>query len=51
MIFVSWGVRPEYHQDPFAPRIQLMLRWTAEGSHLWNDLISQAKATCGAEGP
>ena len=37
MIFVSWSVKPEYKQDPFAPRIQLMLRWTAEGSHLWND--------------
>jgi choline dehydrogenase len=39
MIFVSWSVKPEYQQDPFAPRIQLMLRWTAEGSHLWNDLL------------
>jgi choline dehydrogenase len=39
MLFVSWSVKPEYKQDPFAPRIQLMLRWTAEGSHLWNDLL------------
>jgi choline dehydrogenase len=39
MIFVSWSTRPEYPQDPFAPHIQVMLRWTAEGSHLWNDLI------------
>jgi choline dehydrogenase len=39
MLFVSWSVKPEYKQDPFAPRIQLMLRWTAEDSHLWNDLL------------
>ena len=39
MIFVSWSVKPEYKQDPLAPRIQLLLRWTAEGSQYWNDLI------------
>ena len=39
MIFVRWQTKPDYQQDPFAPRIQLMLRWTAEGSHLWNDLL------------
>ena len=39
MIFVSWSVKPEYQQDPSAPHIQLMLRWTAEGSPFWNDLL------------
>jgi choline dehydrogenase len=39
MMFVSFSTRPDYPQDPFAPHIQLMLRWTAEGSHLWNDLL------------
>ncbi len=39
MIFVSWSVKPGYQQDPFAPHIQLMLRWTAEGSPFWNDLL------------
>jgi choline dehydrogenase len=39
MIFVSYSVRDDYPQDPYAPHIQLMLRWTAEGSHLWNDLL------------
>ncbi len=39
MIFVSWSVKPDYKQDPYAPRIQLLLRWTSEGSPYWNDLI------------
>ena len=41
MIFVSFNVTQEYKQkqDPYAPRIQLLLRWTSEGSPYWNDLI------------
>ena len=39
MLFVTWSTRPEYPLDAFAPRIQLLLRWTAEDSHLWNDLM------------
>ena len=29
MLSVTWKTKPDYKQDPFAPRIQLMLRWTA----------------------
>jgi len=39
LIFVSWSVKPDYKQDPYAPRIQLLLRWTSENSPYWNDLI------------
>ncbi|MGE3270043.1 MAG: mycofactocin system GMC family oxidoreductase MftG [Chloroflexota bacterium] len=39
MLFVTWATKPDYPLDAFAPRIQLLLRWTAEGSHLWNDLM------------
>jgi len=39
IIYVTWRTRPEYPLDGFAPRIQLALRWTAQGSHLRNDLM------------
>ncbi len=39
MLFVTWSTTPDHPLDAFAPRIQLVLRWTAEGSHLWNDLM------------
>jgi choline dehydrogenase len=39
MLFVTWSTRPDYPLNAFAPRIQQVLRWTAEGSHLWNDLM------------
>ena len=39
MARVTWSTKPEHPLDPFGPRNQLVLRWTAEGSHLWNDLM------------
>jgi choline dehydrogenase len=38
-IYTTWRTRPEHRLDGLAPRTQLFLRWTAEGSDLWNDLI------------
>jgi len=39
MIYITWRTRPEHPLDGLAPRFQLALRWTAEGSPLWNDLM------------
>jgi choline dehydrogenase len=39
IIYITWRTRPEHSLDGFAPRIQLALRWTAQGSHLRNDLM------------
>jgi choline dehydrogenase len=36
---VTWSTKPEHPLDAFGPRNQMVLRWTAEGSHLWNDLM------------
>lgn len=38
-IYITWRTLPEHTLDGLAPRTQLMLRWTAEGSDLWNDLV------------
>ena len=38
-IYTTWRTRPDHPMDGLATRTQLMLRWTAEGSDLWNDLI------------
>ena len=38
-IYTTWRTRPEHAMNGLAPRTQLMLRWTAAGSHLWNDLV------------
>ena len=39
MVYITWRTRPEHPLDGLAPRVQLALRWTAEGSELWNDLM------------
>jgi choline dehydrogenase len=39
IIYITWRTKPEHPLDGFAPRIQLALRWTAQGSHLRNDLM------------
>ena len=39
IIYITWRTKPEHPLDGFAPRIQLALRWTAEDSPLWNDLM------------
>ena len=37
-VHVMWKTRPEHPMDAMAPRIQMALRTTAEGSHLRNDI-------------
>lgn len=39
MLFVTWRTKPEHPLDAYAPRIQVVLRWTAQDSPVWNDLM------------
>src|SRR4029450_13791424 len=39
IIYITWRTKKEHPLDPLAPRIQMALRWTAEGSPLRNDLM------------
>jgi choline dehydrogenase len=39
MLSVTWSTKPEYQQDPFAPRGQMVMRWTSENGEIWNDLM------------
>ena len=39
MVYTTWRTRPDYALDGFAPRVQMILRWTAEGSDVRNDLF------------
>ena len=39
MIYTTFRTKPDYPLDGFAPRVQMTLRWTAEGSDLRNDLM------------
>ena len=39
IIYVTWRTKKDYPLDGLAPRIQMALRWTAEGSDLRNDLM------------
>ena len=39
IIYITWRTKKEHPLDPLAPRIQMALRWTAEGSSLRNDLM------------
>ncbi len=39
IIYITWRTKKDYPLDGFAPRIQMALRWTAEGSDLRNDLM------------
>ena len=36
---IKWRSKPEFEQDPLAPRIQVVLRYTAPGSDLRNDML------------
>jgi choline dehydrogenase len=36
---VTWRTKPDFKQDPLAPRIQAALRYTAAGSKLRNDMF------------
>ena len=37
-VSVLWRTRPEFEQDPLAPKAQVILRYTASGSELRNDM-------------
>ena len=39
VVIVTWGTKEGFPQDPHAPRVQLALRYTAEGSELRNDMM------------
>ena len=39
LVPVTWRTVPGFELDGFSPRIQLCLKYTAEGSHLRNDMI------------
>ena len=39
MIYVTWRTKKDYPLDGMAPRSQMALRWTAEGSDLRDDLM------------
>ena len=39
MVPVVWQTKPEFVMDPLAPRVQTMLRWTADDSPYRNDLV------------
>ena len=39
IVYVTWRTREGFELDGFAPRNQLVLRYTAEGSDLRNDMI------------
>ena len=39
MVFTTWKTKPDYPLDGLAPRVQTILRWTAEGSDVRNDLL------------
>jgi len=39
LLSVTWRTTPEYSLDPFGPRIQFGLRYTATGSNVENDMI------------
>jgi len=39
MLNVTWSTKPDYKQDPYAPRGQMVMRWTSEGGKVWNDLM------------
>ena len=38
IIYITWKTNKDYPLDGFAPRMQMALRWTADGSELRNDL-------------
>ena len=39
MIYVTFKTKEGFHLDGFAPRVQMGLRWTSEGSEYRNDLM------------
>ena len=39
MVYVTWRTKKEYTLDGMAPRVQMALRYTAEGSDLRNDMM------------
>ncbi|HIM37741.1 MAG TPA: mycofactocin system GMC family oxidoreductase MftG, partial [Dehalococcoidia bacterium] len=39
MVYTTWKTKPDYPLDGFAARVQTILRWTAQGSDVRNDLL------------
>lgn len=39
LLYITWKTRPDHMLDPYDPRIQFGLRYTAEGSEYRNDMI------------
>ena len=38
-VTLRWNAKPDFNQDEFAPRLQFVLRYTATGSNLRNDML------------
>ena len=49
LIYINWATKPEVDLDPFGPRMQLTLRYTADGSKLENDMIVYMQAVAGKD--
>ena len=47
-VFLKWSTKPEMALDPLGPRLQLILRYTADGSPLENDMIVYTAAVANA---
>ncbi len=47
---LTWKTRPEFSQDPLAPRMQVALRYTAAGSSLRNDMFIHPLSFATSEG-
>ncbi len=47
---MTWKAAPAFEQDPLKPRIQVALRYTAEGSSLRNDMLIHPLGLAPTEG-
>ncbi len=49
LLTVLWATKPEVELDRFAPNAQVLVRYTADGSSLENDMIVYLSAAAGRE--
>ena len=47
---VIWKTKPDFFHDPLAPKLQVVLRYTATGSHLKSDMFIVHLSSMAAEG-
>ena len=47
---VIWKTKPDFFHDPLAPKLQVVLRYTASGSHLKSDMFIVHLSSMAAEG-